>query len=251
MFFFFKQKTAYEISACLVGSEMCIRDSFNLVMEERKLEMGKIAEEKQIPYQALIAGAAITLPLVAGSLGLNAMCIYDLAPQSIPYIYNFFVKFSGIQLCFFSGVHWGIAINQHDMQPNFVNSSTDVKIQFVLASLPLFLGFYFTTNLTQLLEASPQYGIASLIGMCILHLNVLYLDYSAVTKKQAPYWLLKLKLPLSIASIFSLGAIIYIYQNYQEKLKQKKSVYEGYQVEENTWKPKSKRQPRSAPEAEK
>ena len=23
---FFKQKTAYEISACLVGSEMCIRD---------------------------------------------------------------------------------------------------------------------------------------------------------------------------------------------------------------------------------
>src|SRR5674476_1657191 len=26
-FFFFKQKTAYEISACLVGSEMCIRDS--------------------------------------------------------------------------------------------------------------------------------------------------------------------------------------------------------------------------------
>ena len=28
MFFFFKQKTAYEISACLVGSEMCIRDRF-------------------------------------------------------------------------------------------------------------------------------------------------------------------------------------------------------------------------------
>src|SRR5674476_511249 len=30
MFFFFKQKTAYEISACLVGSQMCIRDSFML-----------------------------------------------------------------------------------------------------------------------------------------------------------------------------------------------------------------------------
>ena len=26
--FFFKQKTAYEISACLVGSEMCIRDRY-------------------------------------------------------------------------------------------------------------------------------------------------------------------------------------------------------------------------------
>ena len=28
-FFFFKQKTAYEISACLVGSEMCIRDRYH------------------------------------------------------------------------------------------------------------------------------------------------------------------------------------------------------------------------------
>ncbi|GAB5887962.1 hypothetical protein JMUB7555_27360 [Staphylococcus aureus] len=25
---FFKQKTAYEIAQCLVGSEMCIRDSY-------------------------------------------------------------------------------------------------------------------------------------------------------------------------------------------------------------------------------
>ena len=30
-FFFFKQKTAYEISACLVGSEMCIRDRYNIL----------------------------------------------------------------------------------------------------------------------------------------------------------------------------------------------------------------------------
>ncbi len=29
--FFFKQKTAYEVSACLVGSAMCIRDSASVV----------------------------------------------------------------------------------------------------------------------------------------------------------------------------------------------------------------------------
>ena len=29
LFFFFKQKTAYEMLRSLVGSEMCIRDSFN------------------------------------------------------------------------------------------------------------------------------------------------------------------------------------------------------------------------------
>ena len=33
-FFFFKQKTAYEISACLVGSEMCIRDRGGAVLVE-------------------------------------------------------------------------------------------------------------------------------------------------------------------------------------------------------------------------
>ncbi len=31
LFFFFKQKTAYEIAQCLVGSEMCIRDSLRLL----------------------------------------------------------------------------------------------------------------------------------------------------------------------------------------------------------------------------
>ena len=30
VFFFFKQKTAYEMLRSLVGSEMCIRDRFNI-----------------------------------------------------------------------------------------------------------------------------------------------------------------------------------------------------------------------------
>ena len=36
--FFFKQKTAYEISACLVGSEMCIRDSTKTVAKRARVE---------------------------------------------------------------------------------------------------------------------------------------------------------------------------------------------------------------------
>ncbi|GAB5801874.1 hypothetical protein JMUB7524_27430 [Staphylococcus aureus] len=35
---FFKQKTAYEICACLVGSEMCIRDR-DTIAKIRKGEM--------------------------------------------------------------------------------------------------------------------------------------------------------------------------------------------------------------------
>ena len=45
-FFFFKQKTAYEISACLVGSEMCIRDRLKqaikkMVQNNHKLSITK------------------------------------------------------------------------------------------------------------------------------------------------------------------------------------------------------------------
>ncbi len=35
LFFFFKQKTAYEFSLGLVGSEMCIRDRTTRVSRER------------------------------------------------------------------------------------------------------------------------------------------------------------------------------------------------------------------------
>ena len=36
MNFFFKQKTAYEIASCLVGSEMCIRDRTHTVAHSTK-----------------------------------------------------------------------------------------------------------------------------------------------------------------------------------------------------------------------
>eukprot|EP00831_Metopus_contortus_P038413 TRINITY_DN30205_c0_g1_i1.p3 TRINITY_DN30205_c0_g1~~TRINITY_DN30205_c0_g1_i1.p3 ORF type:complete len:113 (-),score=22.93 TRINITY_DN30205_c0_g1_i1:243-581(-) len=42
MFFFFKQKTAYERQRGLVGSEMCIRDSFSL--EELKQAIVRLSE---------------------------------------------------------------------------------------------------------------------------------------------------------------------------------------------------------------
>ena len=37
IFFFFKQKTAYEIGSGLVGSEMCIRDSYRGTRHRKKL----------------------------------------------------------------------------------------------------------------------------------------------------------------------------------------------------------------------
>ena len=36
----FKQKTAYEIASCLVGSEMCIRDSLRAALALQRLNAG-------------------------------------------------------------------------------------------------------------------------------------------------------------------------------------------------------------------
>ena len=44
-FFFFKQKTAYEIASCLVGSEMCIRDSVRSSADH----LGRLAAEGRAP----------------------------------------------------------------------------------------------------------------------------------------------------------------------------------------------------------
>ena len=42
-FFFFKQKTAYEMLRSLVGSEMCIRDRYNSI--DKRLDVGWLATE--------------------------------------------------------------------------------------------------------------------------------------------------------------------------------------------------------------
>src|SRR5678810_355228 len=61
LFFFFKQKTAYEFSACLVGSEMCIRDRCYLIsFTAFVLLKGKNYYLAPI-YPMLFAAGAITL----------------------------------------------------------------------------------------------------------------------------------------------------------------------------------------------
>src|SRR5678810_1284150 len=48
LFFFFKQKTAYEFSACLVGSEMCIRDRLTEIALLREKLVAGLPEEREL-----------------------------------------------------------------------------------------------------------------------------------------------------------------------------------------------------------
>ncbi len=47
LFFFFKQKTAYEMSASLVGSEMCIRDRTTGVSNQGEEEGQRGGEKRE------------------------------------------------------------------------------------------------------------------------------------------------------------------------------------------------------------
>ena len=48
--FFFKQKTAYEIASCLVGSEMCIRDSLVRECTSETNDVFAVAVSSENPY---------------------------------------------------------------------------------------------------------------------------------------------------------------------------------------------------------
>ncbi len=85
-----------------------------------------------------------------------------------------------------TGIHWVIALNEHDMQMDSVNSSKEARKLFVFAGLPLFLGFFFSTSLAFGAALPVTLKIGHTFGLLALQMNILYLDYLAVTNKKAP-----------------------------------------------------------------
>ncbi len=77
--FLFKQKTAYELSACLVGSGMCIRDSNDIIIVGGQPRMplvqkyvteffGKEPRKDVNPDEAVAVGAAIQGGVLSGEV---------------------------------------------------------------------------------------------------------------------------------------------------------------------------------------
>ncbi|VTU50840.1 hypothetical protein AMBR_NBBOBCOC_02842 [Lacticaseibacillus rhamnosus] len=89
VFFFFKQKTAYVIPLRLVGSEMCIRDSFLIGGEQKLLGRSGLRKEKQ-PYSLTVQLAyqdktpAAPLNCMAASPCANPVSYTHLTLPTIP-----------------------------------------------------------------------------------------------------------------------------------------------------------------------
>src|SRR5450756_3026085 len=57
LFFFFKQKTAYEIMPSLVGSEMCIRDRYCLISSDVRIAPGAVIGDRVlVAMGAVVSG---------------------------------------------------------------------------------------------------------------------------------------------------------------------------------------------------
>src|SRR5450759_337993 len=58
-FFFFKQKTAYEIMPSLVGSEMCIRDRYQIDQQRAVQQFRQLAREENPNLQMIVPMAEV------------------------------------------------------------------------------------------------------------------------------------------------------------------------------------------------
>ena len=65
VFFFFKQKTAYEISACLVGSEMCIRDRTQ-TLQYLSGKLDRVAEQQKFDLEVSVENFNQILEKISG-----------------------------------------------------------------------------------------------------------------------------------------------------------------------------------------
>src|SRR5450756_2944982 len=78
-FFFFKQKTAYEIMPSLVGSEMCIRDSFGTsalfslaVASVHGIEVDDVARRRTLLLASVLGVAGAELVQVEAGIPTSA-----------------------------------------------------------------------------------------------------------------------------------------------------------------------------------
>jgi len=188
-------------------------------LEEKYKHLGEVAKLDKFPPGALFSGLAVTAPLLIGSLSLNLFFMTNQFTDSLPYLFMCLTKYTGFHLAFMSGIHWGFAISEHDLQDDAVNSSPDVRNQFLMASVPLVLSFLLTGNLVYGFAASSlNYKMLNLAGMLGLHLFLFIKESLMFRKQRIPRWYLNMKLGTTMAAIISITAMGVLIYNAEDKL---------------------------------
>eukprot|EP01017_Pseudomicrothorax_dubius_P038464 TRINITY_DN5763_c0_g1_i2.p1 TRINITY_DN5763_c0_g1~~TRINITY_DN5763_c0_g1_i2.p1 ORF type:complete len:245 (-),score=49.18 TRINITY_DN5763_c0_g1_i2:722-1456(-) len=153
--------------------EMVLTEAdLKLLNKERIDHVAEVIKEKKIPRGALLAGVLATAPVLFGAVGINALCMYDLFPEYIPSLFNLLVKYSGMHITMFAGMHWGYALVQHDVQTDTVDSSREIRKYFLLAAVPVFLSFLGTVGLCYAFSSTTSLSkLYYLFLLICLHLS--------------------------------------------------------------------------------
>src|SRR5674476_1436749 len=153
-FFFFKQKTAYELSACLVGSEMCIRDRRN----HRKAWRFAVTQTAEVGAKGPIPGSVSpgSLPvrralILAAGLGQRMRPLTTDVPKCLVEVNGVPILFSSLRVLASAGVTEAIIVVGHEaaqVRRRVGHNFAGIDIEYVDAPL-----FDTTNNIRSLWDA--------------------------------------------------------------------------------------------------
>ncbi len=145
---------------------------------------------REAPPAALFIGVAVTLPFVAGAL---AMAFGP--PTLVINTYLRLADYAALGLAFLGAVHWGLA-----MAAGAQGKSVGWA-RYLVSVLPAALGFLALA----LIGPVPKF-LLLLLG----YFGVFMLDVRAVCDGLAPSWYARLRKPLSVVVLVSLGVVLLV-----------------------------------------
>lgn len=147
--------------------------------------------QQQIPTEALTLGVAGLIPFVSGAVGV----------LSLPIAWGGYVAFLQMTygasiLSFLGAVHWGFAATKYTSSQDIIRTNTHNWMQYGFGVVPSLISW---ASLTQ----SPLEGMALLLAG---HTLALLGDLYAAKRGLTPSWYPRLRFPLYLGAMASLGA---------------------------------------------
>ncbi|CAD8048791.1 unnamed protein product [Paramecium sonneborni] len=192
------------------------------IIEDRKKFIRELTQETKTPKEVKYITLATLSPLIL----LSSATLYSfINPAFAIYsgqLMHASLKYASINLAFQAGIHWGFAMSQHETQLDWLNSSSEARTTFFLATIPIIgailVSQYFLYGNNDNIQA-----ISATIGIIFLNLMVSGLDIRS--RNYTPGWFLKNKMFYSIGFHVALIPLIYCLFIYGDNFKNKESIY--------------------------
>ncbi|CAK55721.1 unnamed protein product (macronuclear) [Paramecium tetraurelia] len=192
------------------------------IIEDRRQFIKELTQETKAPREVKYITIATLSPLLLLSSATLYSCINPAYAIYTGQLMHATIKYASINVAFQSGIHWGFAMSQHETQLDWLNSSSEARTTFFLASIPI-IGAILISQYFLYGNNDNIQSISAIIGTAILNLMVTGLDIRA--RSYTPGWFLKNKLFYSFGFNVALIPLIYCVFLYGDNFKNKESIY--------------------------